>query len=297
MLSEAISVLEPVVASPSAERACDGDLQRAVGAVRLVVAGSERGTRIVDVFQQSPLRILFPRTCGGSIQEAVLVNTSGGIAGGDRLELAVTAQRGASLTVTSQAAERIYRALSEPAHVSSRLKIDAKASLAWLPQETITYDGARLRRMMEIELTSGAELLALEWLVLGRAAHGEEMADGRISDSWRVMADGRLIWADTFQATDEVFPSLRSRALLSDFRAIGTLVYFGADIGPHLRLLREQVPSSGCFWAATAIGPLLIARFAAQSAADLKNGLRGLLQQLGGAQPASSLGLPRMWSA
>jgi len=259
-----------------------------------VVSGSERGTRLVEVFQQSPLRILFPRARGGSIQEAVLVNTSGGIAGGDRLDLVVEARVGASITVTSQAAERVYRALNAPARVATELKVRAGAKLGWLPQETIMFDGARLRRSTEIELSSGAELLALEWLVLGRAAHGEEMLGGEITDAWRVSNDGRLIWADTFRAADEVFPRLRSRALLSDSRAIGTLVYFGPDIDAHLQLMCEHCPSLNCHCAATVVGGLLIARFAARASVDLKEGLRGLLKRF--AQRCGSLRSPEMWS-
>src|SRR5262249_57713808 len=127
--------------------------------------------------------IMLPRTGGGPVEEAVLANTAGGIAGGDRLEFAVTTLANASVAVTSQAAEKVYRALAEPAHVATKLKASAATKLAWLPQETIVFNWARLSRKTEIELSSGAELLALEWLVLGRAAHGEDMVGGHIADS------------------------------------------------------------------------------------------------------------------
>ena len=176
----------------------DKDLQRAEGSGRIVLSGSERGTRIMDVFQRSPIRIMFPRASGAAVEEAVFINTAGGIAGGDRLESRVTALANASIAVTSQAAEKVYRALNEPARIATKLKACEGAKLAWLPQETIVFNRARLSRETEIELSSGAELLALEWLVLGRAAHGEKMVGGHITDSWRVKKDGRLIWADSF---------------------------------------------------------------------------------------------------
>src|SRR4029077_7718774 len=100
----------------------DKDLQRADGSGRIVVSGSDKGTRIVDVFQRSPIRIMFPRSGGSAVEEAVLINTAGGIAGGDRLEFGVTALGNASIAVTSQAAEKVYRALSEPARVTTKLK-------------------------------------------------------------------------------------------------------------------------------------------------------------------------------
>ena len=63
--------------------------------------------------------------------------------------------------------------------------------------------------------------------MLGRAAHGEVVIGGNITDSWRVKKDGRLIWADSFRITDEIFPHLHRKALLSDCKAIATLIYFG----------------------------------------------------------------------
>src|SRR6266404_8342062 len=164
----------------------DLDLQRANGAGRAVLRGSEEGNRIVDLFQSSPIRIMFPRGRASAIEEAVFVNTGGGIAGGDRLEYGVTALADASIAVTSQAAEKVYRALNEPARISTKLKACGTARLAWLPQETIVFNSARLRRETEVELSSGAELLALEWLVLGRVARREKVVGGEIVDSRRV---------------------------------------------------------------------------------------------------------------
>jgi urease accessory protein len=123
----------------------------------------------MDIFQRAPLRIMFPRTTGAAVEEAVLINTAGGIAGGDRLQFDVTARANASIAVTSQAAEKIYRALDEPARIATSLKACEAAKLAWLPQETIVFNRGRLSRETEIDVSSGAELLALEWLLLGRA--------------------------------------------------------------------------------------------------------------------------------
>ena len=205
----------------------DKDLQRAEGSGRIVLSYSDKGTRVMDVFQRAPIRIMFPRTAGGAVEEAVLINTAGGIAGGDRLETGVTALANSSIAITSQAAEKVYRALNEPARITTRLKAYEVAKLAWLPQETIVFNWGRLCRETEIELSSTAEVLALEWLVLGRTAHGEEMVGGHITDSWRVKKDDRLIWADSFRITDETFAHLHRKALLSNCRAVGTLIYSG----------------------------------------------------------------------
>jgi len=274
----------------------DKDLQRAEGSGRIVLCGSEKGTRIMDVYERSPIRIMFPRAGGGAVEEAVLINTAGGIAGGDRLEFGVTALANASITVTSQAAEKVYRALNEPARIATKLKACQAAKLAWLPQETIVFNWGRLSRKTEIELSSGAELLALEWIVLGRAAHGEEMVGGHITDSWRVKNDGRLIWADSFHATDETFPHLHRKALLSNCKAVGTLVYFGPCLDARLEFLRDMAPSLGCHCAVTSVGGLIIVRFAAEVSSDLGPALRTFLQQFSRELGPGPFRVPKMWS-
>ena len=274
----------------------DLDLQRANGAGRAVLRGSEDGNRIVDLFQSSPIRIMFPRGRASAIEEVVFVNTSGGIAGGDRLEYGVTALADASIAVTSQAAEKVYRALNEPARISTKLKACEGAKLAWLPQETILFNRARLSRETEIELVSGAELLALEWLVLGRAAHGEEVIGGHINDSWRVRRDGRLIWADSFRAQDETFPHLRRKALLSNCKAIGTLIHFGPDLDRRLEFVRDIASSLDCHCAATSVGGLIVVRVAAEMAFDLKLALCSFLQQFSDEVGPGPFAVPKMWS-
>jgi len=280
----------------SKDRPSDRDLQRADGCGRVVLIGSENGTRIEDLFERSPIRIMFPRTGYRAVEEAVLINTAGGVAGGDRLECWVTALPGASIAVTSQAAEKVYRALHEPARVVTRLKAEESAKLAWLPQETIVFNWARLQRTTEIDLFSGAELLALEWLVLGRAAHGEVVVGGNITDSWRVKKDGRLTWADSFRITDEIFPHLNRRALLANCKAVATLVYFGPYLEKRLAFLREIVPCLGCNCAATLVSGLIVVRFAAEEPSDLKLALRSLLQQFGPELGSGPFQVPKMWS-
>ena len=285
-----------MLADVRSEITSDIDLQRANGSCRIVLSGSEKGTRIMDIFQQSPIRVMFPGIGGGAVKEAVLINTAGGIAGGDRLECSVTALPNASVAVTTQAAEKVYRALNEPAHIATKLEAGETAKLAWLPQETIVFNRARLCRETEIELSSGAQLLALESLVLGRVAHGEKVAGGYISESWRVKKDGRLIWADTFRTTDETFAHIHRKALLSDRRAIATLIYFGSSRDARLELLREIAASLECDCAVTSVGGLIVVRFAAKLSFDLGRALRSLLQQFGRELGPGPFHVPKMWS-
>src|SRR5262245_44150642 len=281
---------------PCSRDASDQDLQRAEGFCRIVLSGSAKGTRITDVVQRSPIRVMFPRTTGAAIEEAVLINTAGGIAGGDRLQSHVTALANASIAVTSQAAEKVYRALNEPALVTTTLKVCEAAKLAWLPHETIVFNRARLSRKTDIELSSGAELLALDWLVLGRAAHGEDMVGGHLADSWRVRKDGQLIWADSFRATGEVFQRLPSKALLANCRAIGVLIYFGPHLDTRIEFFRRIARSLECRCAATSVSGLIVVRFAAKAASDLRDALRSFLQEFARELGPGPFRVPKLWS-
>lgn len=270
----------------------DRDLQRASGVGRLVL----RGADVVEVYQKFPTRIMLPTIDGGPTREAVVVNAAGGIAGGDRLELDIVALGNARLIATSQAAEKIYRGLDEPARVFTKLNVCDVAKLAWLPQETIIFNAARIHRQTEIDVCTGAELMALEWLVLGRAAHGEEVVRGEIRDRWLVRRDGRLVWADCFLVAEETFPHLRRRALLSDCKAIGTLLYFGPDLERRLEMLRNVARSVGCHCAATMVSGLMVIRFAADASSDLRSALICILQHFGRESDPGPFRVPKMWS-
>ena len=278
-----------------AERSSDTDLQRADGCGRIILSGSENGTRIEEVFERSPIRIMFPRTGYSAPDEAVLINTAGGIAGGDKLEWSIRALREASIAVTTQAAEKVYRALREPSRITTTLEARELARLAWLPQETIVFNWARLHRTTEIELFSGAELLALDWLVFGRAAHAEVVNGGHITETWRVRKEGRLIWADSFRVSDDAFPHLHRKALLSNCNAIATMIYFGPCLKGRLDFLRAITPSLGCHCAATLVNGLIVVRFATQESSELKVALRSFLQQFGSELGAGPFQVPKMW--
>jgi urease accessory protein len=131
---------------------------------------------------------------------------------------------------------------------------------------------------------------------LGRAAHGEVVVGGNITDSWRVKRDGRLIWADSFRITDEIFPHLNRRALLANCKAVATLTHFGPYLEKRLDFLREIIPSLGCSCAATLVSGLIVVRFAADESSDLKPALRSFLEQFGPELGSGPFRVPKMWS-
>src|SRR6201994_2288725 len=158
---------------------------RAQGAVRFAVHAADGVTRRGDLHESGSLRVRFPSPEGEGLS-AVFVNTAGGVAGGDRFDVEIAAQEDAHLTRTTAAAEKVYRATGEPAELNISLKAADGAHLAWLPQETILFDRARVSRRIDIDLAESASLLLCEIVVFGRAAMGERMAQGAFVDRWRV---------------------------------------------------------------------------------------------------------------
>ena len=170
-----------------------GRLQRAEGRARIAFRRKDGRTRLERLFQEGCAKLRLPTPLGDAPPEAVVINTAGGLTGGDRFAVEVELGEGAAATVTTQACERIYRSTGEPAEVTSRLRVAAGGRLAWLPQETILFDGGRLSRGLEVDLAGDAELLCVESILLGRAAMGERVIQGLLHDRWRIRREGRLI--------------------------------------------------------------------------------------------------------
>lgn len=252
---------------------------------------SRGATRLRRLYQRGCAKALLPRTHGAE-PEAVLVNTSGGITGGDRLSYAAEVGAGAGLTVTTQAAERVYRSRGDWGLVDARLTLGAGARLDWLPQETILFEGGRLARRLTVEMAEDARATLLETVVLGRAAMGETLTDAAITDHWRVHRGGRLVHAEALRLGPDIRVSARGRATLGGARAFATLVHLAPGAEDRLGEARAVLGGAGgeVRAAATAKPGLLILRFLAPDAAPLRGALIRFLMDFRGAPP------PRVWS-
>ena len=174
------------------------------------------------------LRLRLPHLMGDGV-EVVAINTAGGLTGGDRFDLAVDVEEQAHAVVTTAACEKIYRAADGEAVVKSAVTIGSGARLEWLPQPMITFDGARVRRSLSVDVAVGATLLAVEGVILGRTAMGEELRSARIRDGWRVRRAGALIYADAFVADGDLRGDLAGQATLRGARAFATVLYVAPD--------------------------------------------------------------------
>jgi urease accessory protein len=260
---------------------------RARGAVAFDVRSVDGVTRRGALHESGSLRVRFPSPEGEGLS-AVFVNTAGGVAGGDRFDIEIAAQEGARLTLTTAAAEKVYRATAEPAELNIALKVANGAHLAWLPQETILFDRARMSRRIDIDLAEGASLLLCEIVVFGRAAMGERMEQGAFVDRWRVRRGGKLVFAETVRLEGDIGVKLRRPAIAKGGLAIGTALIAPGDQALVERL-REIASNFGGEAGISAWNGFAMARFCAQDAACLR---ADMMAVLGRASPAP---LPRLW--
>ncbi|WFU32243.1 urease accessory protein UreD [Bradyrhizobium brasilense] len=260
---------------------------RARGAVRFDVHLKDGATRRGDLHESGSLRVRFPSPEDDGLS-AMFVNTAGGIAGGDRFEIAVAAGEGARLALTTAAAEKVYRAPAAAARLNIALTVAAGAHLAWLPQETILFDRARIHRGFDIDLAEGASLLLCEIVVFGRAAMGETMRHGEFVDRWRMRRGGRLVFAETIRLDGEIGEKLARPAIAGGGCAIGTALIVPGDEALVERI-REASESFGGEVGISAWNGFAMARFCAQDAARLRTGMMTVLGR------ASTVPLPRLW--
>ena len=260
---------------------------RAQGAVRFDVKSQDGVTRRGNLHESGSLRVRFPSPEGEGLS-GVFVNTAGGIAGGDRFDIDIRAGEGARLTLTTAAAEKVYRAGGPAAGLNIALKAEAGAHLAWLPQETILFDRARISRRIDIDLAADARLLLCEIVVFGRAAMGERMRHGEFIDRWRLRRGGRLVFAETIRLDGEIGEKLAQPAIANGGVAIGTALIVPGDEAVVERI-REGTDTFGGEVGISAWNGFAMARFCAQDAARLRADMMAVLGR------ASGMALPRLW--
>jgi urease accessory protein len=248
-------------------------------------------TRLAHLYQRDPLRVLFPAPAVGDPPLGVIVTTSGGLVAGDRLDVSVTLGPGSRAHVTASAAEKIYRSTGPTTTILQSLSVGSGAALEFLPQETILFDGARLRRETSVDLAPGSGFLGGDIVVFGRRARGERFTSGFLREVWQVRRDGKLIWGDALHLDGDVRRIVDDPACFDGAAAFATML-----LSPPERETTELLRSARAMLCtntrvragATVIAGLVIVRWLAADAAML----RQAYAELAGHFRAAALGLP-----
>ncbi|WP_284259463.1 urease accessory protein UreD [Acidocella aquatica] len=258
--------------------------QRARGRLDLGFTHDGTDTRLDRFYQEGCLKARLPRGPG---VEAVALNISGGIAGGDALDIALALTPRAVVTFTTQAAERVYRVLEAPARIRTRLTAGAGARLHYLPQETILFDGFSLDRALDIDLCAGAEFLGVESLIFGRLAMGEILREGYLRDRISLSRDGALLWQDSTRLEGDIAAGLDRPGVAAGARAVASVFAVGPGMAERLGAVRAALTSAHA--SASWTGDVLLARILAPDAAALRHVVARALAVL---RPGP---LPRVW--
>ncbi|WP_300035443.1 urease accessory protein UreD [uncultured Roseobacter sp.] len=262
------------------------DQPRAIGQARVGVRSRGSVTAIDTLRQSGALKLLFPRQ--STRVEAVLVNTAGGITGGDRFDTEATAGAGSDLTVTTQAAERAYRAQTgQTGTVRNRLAAQGEATLRWLPQETILFDGASLKRDLRVDLAETARFLMVEPVLFGRQAMGEDVRQLYFSDRINVRREGTPVFRDGLHFDGDAAAELDKPAVADGARAMASLLWIAPGAGGALGATRDIIGHAG--GASLPAPDILVCRLLAQDGFELRQKLVPLLDHL------TQNNLPRCW--
>ena len=240
---------------------------------------------LVDLFQASPMRALFPGAEPGEPATIAQVNVAGGMAGGDSAEFSLVLEAGAAATLTAAAAEKVYRSLGPRTRIDTRVSVGAGARLEWLPQEVILFDGARLQRRQDFTLGTGAQLLLAEMLVFGRPARSELFAQGEAFDAWRLRGPGGLVWADALAMTAA---DLAHPLRFGGAEAMATVLLAADGAATHRDALRAVMPC-------TVLRPGLLLARALGRATEVRAMVAAAVPLLRAAAFSLPARLPRLW--
>lgn len=286
-----IAVEEPLPAAPLGLRRTPYSAVRSCGEIRLGFRPGAGSVAIGEAYQGGCLRVRLPRVGRHENPCAVLLNTSGGLTGGDSITQRIAWGERSIATVTSQAAEKIYRALDLPTTIDTRLNVAVGAQAEWLPQESIIFDRARLVRDMQVRLASDADFLGIEAVVLGRTAMDERVETGSLIDRWRIWRDDRLVYADALNLSGPIDALMRRPAVGAGARAMALVILAAPRAAAMIDPLRVALRDARGQAAASSWNGMTMARLLAPDGAVLRHDLLLALGVLREGRP-----MPRVWS-
>lgn len=269
--------------------------QRAKGSLELTFRHDpmQSRTRVQKFYQEGCLKARLPRPVGPEICEAITMNIGGGIAGGDVLTTEITVGENARVSISSQAAERVYRALDFcPATLKTSITLGPGAALDYLPQETILFDGFALNRTLEINLAEDAEYLGVESIIFGRQAMGETVNYGQLNDHITLRRNNILLLQDITRLEGDISAKLARKAVAAGAIAMATIIYAGPDTSLHLQNIRAALVQNPSEAGASAFEGIILTRILAPTASALRTCLIAVLQTCRNNRP-----LPRAWQS
>lgn len=256
-------------------------------------------SRLIERSHFGPLRVqkpLYPE--GASICHAIVVHPPGGVVGGDELSISARVGQQACAFVTTPGAAKWYRANGHVSKQNLCLDVGAGASLEWLPQETILFNGSDVLLEQTISLAGDATYIGCDILCFGRTASGESFDTGRIAQRMSMRRGGKLVWFEqgTLQGGSA---AMKNPLGLAGKTVCGTLIAAGKPAAAALlNAIRDDAASAmdgaGDF-GISQLKSVLVARYLGDSSEIARHVMTRVWQQLRPALLGRDAALPRIW--
>lgn len=263
-------------------------------ALSLGFADDRGTTRLVERSHYGPLRVqkpLYPEQ--PSVCHAIVVHPPGGVVGGDQLAITTSVGANAHAFITTPGAAKWYRANGHVSRQDIRLDIGAGASLEWLPQETIFFNGADVRLDTEVSMDADASFITADILCFGRTASGERFDHGRVAQKMQVRRGGRLVWFEQ-GALEGGEAGIAGPLGLNGHTVCATLLAVGRQAGAAcVQALREE---AGPQFGVTQMKSVLVARYIGDSSQEARRLMQRAWRLLRPALLEREAVTPRIWN-
>jgi len=212
-----------------------------------------------------PLTVQRPFYPEAEVCHVYILHPPGGIVGGDQLAIDIDVDKSAEALITTPGAGKIYRSVGKQAVQKVSIKVRDDATLEWLPQETIVFEGAQLVSDVRIDLETNARFIGWEILALGRPAAGEGFKQGKVFLNWQIFRDDSPLFLERMRMDSEAF---ESRWGLNQCSSFGSLFAVGAST-LSLEAVRDLIGDTSGM-GVTLIDDLLICRATANKTALIR---------------------------
>ena len=261
----------------------EAKLARAQGNMHLTTVGN---SRIQKLFQKGASKVFFPRRASGL--DCIMINTAGGLTGGDKFSNVIECYGNSCLTVTTQGCERVYKSNDgSNANVENKIVLKNSSRMHWLPQETIVFDQGRIKRELNVSISSEAEALIVEPIIFGRLAMGETELSGYFDDKIEIRVGGKIAFLDKTRLTGNISKILKRPAVAGGCTATAIIIFKSKMVKSFLKNFKDYLNNySGV---SLIHNNFLVARLIAPTGYELRQMLVPIITEI------TDKNLPKAW--
>lgn len=260
--------------------------QRSKGRVELGFSCQAHSNGLEHLYQAGCLKALIPKNYS-EVPDVILINTAGGITGGDELKIQAHIGERVNVCLTTQTAERVYKTCQGIGKIEVELDLKNSSKLDWIPQETILFDKSAIKRSIKVNMLEHSHLFMVESIILGRQAMNECVTSNLFIDRWEILRNSKPIYIESLKLSNA--NELSGLATLGKNKALATILYIAPDSEERLGQMRRLIVDSDVFGAATAWGGKMVVRLISECPRLLRLALIYIITEFRGRS------LPRVW--